>query len=129
MRRPGTGDLKIMPEYECYSFWVEKAGFRDNVDPASLGVPKELAAEIDAWERVYEATYVPDDPASSGFADEAAEAAFNGYGLRLAARTADALGPGWTVTYYDTLAKELVAVSKPPYSSASRSKNTTSAAR
>src|SRR6185312_10554607 len=119
MRRSGTGDLKIMAEYECYSFWVEKAGFRDNVDPASLGVPKGLAAEIDAWERAYEATYAPDDPANSGFANDAVEAAFNALGLRLAARTADVLGAGWTVTYYDTLARELVAVSKPPYRSAS----------
>lgn len=129
MRRPGTGDLKIMAEYECYSFWVEKSGFRDNVDPASLGVPKALAAEIDAWEQAYEATYAPDDPASSGFGNDAVEAAFNALGLRLAAKTAAVLGPGWTVTYYDTLAKELVAVSKPPNRSASTSKNTTSAAR
>lgn len=121
MSAPDTGDLKIMAEYECYSFWVARGGIRDNTDPASLGLPQELAAEIDAWEQAYEATYVPDDPASSGFRDEAAEKAFNAQGLRLAARTASVLGPGWTVEYYDTLAKETVAVSpgsSPPPSGA-----------
>ena len=110
MSAPATGDLKIMPEYECYSFWVAHAGLRDNVDPASLGLPAELAAAIDAWEQEYEATYTPDDPASSGFPDEESERAFNALGRRLAAQTASALGSGWSVQYYDTLTHELVPV-------------------
>jgi len=108
-----TGDLKIMPEYECYSFWVANGGILDNVDPASLEIPADLAAEIDAWEQAYEATYVPDNPASSGFSDEESEKAFNSRGRDLATRTAEALGSGWLVQYYDTLAHELVPVAPP----------------
>lgn len=110
MSRPVTGDLKIMADYECYSFWVANGGIRDNVDPASLEIPADLAADIDAWEQVYEATYVPDDPASSGFPDEASEKTFNARGRSLAASTAEALGSGWSVQYYDTLTHELEQV-------------------
>jgi hypothetical protein len=99
-----------MAEYECHSFWVADGGTRDNVEPASLGLPQDLASEIDSWEETYEATYVPEDPAASGFPNQDAERAFNVQGRKLATRTAGVLGHGWTVQYYDTLAKELVPV-------------------
>jgi hypothetical protein len=113
---PDTGDLTIMPDYECFSFWVANGGLRDNVDPATLGIPPELAAEIDAWEQAYEATYVSDDPASCGFPDEKSERAFTVAGLKIAERVADALGPGWSVKYYDCLTRKviLLAAGVPP---------------
>jgi hypothetical protein len=111
MSRLARGDLTIMPDDESYSFWVANGGIRGNVDPASLEIPSSLAAAIDEWEQAYEATYVPDDPASSGFADTGREKAFNVRGRELAAMTASVLGPGWSVHYYDTLERQLVPVS------------------
>jgi hypothetical protein len=113
MTRPAISDLKIKPEYACYSFWVANDGIRDNVDPASLGIPSSLVVAIDEWELVYEATYVREDPASSGFADEEQESAFNFRGRELATMTANALGPGWSVHYYDFSERQLVPI---PYS-------------
>lgn len=109
MNAPGTGDLEVMAEYECYSFWVASNGIRENVDPATLGLPGDLTSEIGSWEQSYDETYDQDDPGSSGFPDEDSERAFNVQGLRLAARTSEALGAGWTVRYYDTLTRKLVA--------------------
>ena len=110
-----SAELTIMADYECYSFWVatSKGGVRQNVDPASLGLPADLAAEIGAWEDVYEATYARDDPASSGFPDEGAEKAFNMRGLELAHQVTAALGPDWTVRYFDTAAAKAVSVPRP----------------
>lgn len=95
--------LKIMPEYECFSFWLGKNGLLENVDPSSLGISAPLASDIDAWENEYEATYVPDDPARSGFPSPDVEEIFNQRGLALAARVKRELGALWTVVYRDTL--------------------------
>ena len=112
MSTPHTGDLKIMSEYECSPFWVAAKGSRRNVTPESLGIPPELDAEIREWDLTYQETYVRADPISSGFPDEAGEEAFNAHGRDLAVRTARALGPGWSVQYYDTLEEREVSVSE-----------------
>jgi hypothetical protein len=108
-----VGELKIMPEYECYSFWVADGGLRENVDPASLGISPDLAAAIDAWEREYETTYRPEDPARSGFQDPRTEEEFNVRGRTLAAAVKRELGSTWTVSYYDTLKTEEIQVEAP----------------
>jgi hypothetical protein len=105
-----VGDLKIMPEYECYSFWVANEGLLDNVDPASLGISSDLAAAIDAWEREYEATYRPDDPGDSGFDEPGAEEEFNSLGRALATAVKRELGSEWKVTYFHTLMTEEIPI-------------------
>lgn len=100
---PTTGDLKIAPEYDCHSFWVLCDGIHETEDPACFGLSPDLVAAIAEWEAGYAATYVHDDPASSGFADAEQEKAFDARGLELAVMTANELGPGWAVRYGDTL--------------------------
>ena len=78
---------------------------------ASLGLSAQLDAAIKDWDLEYRATYVREDPISSGFPDEAGEQAFNARGRDLAALTASALGPGWSVQYYDTLEEKAVVIS------------------
>lgn len=99
---PGRHELWIMPEYECYSFWATDgttSGIHDNVSAESLGLSAPLVASIAAWEDAYESTYVPSDPASSGFRSAAAEEAFRLAGHVLADRVAAELGSGWSVVY------------------------------
>ena len=99
---PGRHELWIMPEYECYSFWATDgttSGIHDNVAAESLGLSAPLVADIAAWENAYESTYVPSDPASSGFRSAAAEEAFRLAGRVLADRVAAELGSGWSVVY------------------------------
>lgn len=102
----GTGKLRIMPEYECYSFWVFDGTIHENTDPAETGISEDLASAIEAWEEEYEDTYVPDDPASSGFESDEAKAEFNETGRALARRVAAELGSGWEVDYFDVVAQK-----------------------
>jgi hypothetical protein len=99
---PGRHELWIMPEYECHSFWATDgttSGIHDNVSAESLGLSAALVTDIAAWENAYESTYVPADPASSGFRSAAAEEAFRVAGQVLAERVTAELGSGWSVVY------------------------------
>ncbi|WP_158846712.1 hypothetical protein [Saccharothrix deserti] len=58
---------------------------------AEFGAPADLAAAIDAWDEELQAVYDRDDPAGSGFPDEATTAAWHERGERLAGRLASAL--------------------------------------
>ena len=95
-------ELWIMPEYDCYAFWATDgttSGIHDNISADALGLSPALAAAAEEWESAYAATYAEMDPASSGFADAAAEAAFREAGRSLAERVAAELGSGWDVVY------------------------------
>lgn len=100
--RPGRRELWIMPEYECYAFWATDgttSGVHDNVSAESLGLSPALVTAMTEWESAYAATYVPADPAASGFPDDAGEEAFRVAGKSLAERVAGELGSGWDVVY------------------------------
>lgn len=60
--------LRFAPEYGCWPTWNDDTG--DNVDPADLGLPDELLARLRQWDDAWQATFKPDDPAASGFADD-----------------------------------------------------------
>lgn len=100
--KPGRRELWIMPEYGCDAFWATDgtiSGVHDNISAVALGLSPALIAAVRDWESAYEATYVPWDPAASGFADAAAQEAFRVAGLALAERVAGELGSGWDVVY------------------------------
>lgn len=100
--KPGRRELWIMPEYGCNAFWATDgttSGVHDNVSAVALGLSPALIAAVAEWEAAYEATFAPQDPASSGFADAAAEEAFRATGRALAERVAAELGSGWDVVY------------------------------
>jgi hypothetical protein len=89
-----------MPDYQCYPTWRPGAD-EYNVDPEKLAISQELADELNAWGDDYDATLVLDDPASSGFPDEAAENAFAERGAQLARRLAAELAGRCRVEYHD----------------------------
>jgi hypothetical protein len=60
---------------------------------AEYHVPADIAAEIEAWDREFQDAYRPDDPAESGFDDEATMDGWVERGLRAARRLAVELGP------------------------------------
>lgn len=60
--------IKIRPEYECYSIWVQNSnGTFENLNPAKLGISSGLVHDIDLWENAYEDTYNKFDPVNSCF--------------------------------------------------------------
>mgnify|MGYP007039430892 CR=1 FL=1 len=59
-----------------------------------FGVPADIVAEIDAWDREWQEIYRPDDPRESGFDDAETMHRWYDRGLRVARRLAAELGPG-----------------------------------
>lgn len=90
--------LRLSNEYECYPTWIDEDGL-ENIDPAALEIPADLAARIDAWDERYQATYNPEDPASSGFSDVAEAAAFMKEGKGLCRELEDAVAGVYVVEY------------------------------
>ncbi len=92
--------LRISCEYLCYPTWLSSPGGGwTNPAPAELGLPSDLAAELDAWSDEFDAIYPPDDPGSAAFATASEEAAFYARGRGLADRVAALLGEQYRVTY------------------------------
>jgi hypothetical protein len=90
----------VRPDYRMYPTW--RPGTDEyNVDPVELPISKELADELNAWGDDFDATLVLDDPASSGFPDEASTVAFVERGARLARRLAVELADRYRVEYHD----------------------------
>ncbi|MFE9746397.1 hypothetical protein ACFYOT_15950 [Saccharothrix saharensis] len=89
--------VRVAPEWVCFPFWVRTTdeALADNCSAerlvAEFGAPAELAAAIDEWDDEFQAVYDRDDPASSGFPDEATTVEWHERGERLAERLAAAL--------------------------------------
>ncbi|WP_274561709.1 hypothetical protein [Streptomyces spiramyceticus] len=95
-------EVRLAADYDCHPVWVRGSdGVRDNIAPAELPVTPRLAADLDSWGDAYDATLNREDPASSGFPDPQAEAAFAERGAHLARELARELGAAWRVTYFD----------------------------
>ena len=92
--------IRVMPDYQSYPTWQPGSG-EYNVDPQKLPISKDLADELNTWGDDYDATLVLDDPASSGFPDEASESAFVERGAELARRLATELAGRYSVEYHD----------------------------
>ncbi|NYI58616.1 hypothetical protein [Cellulomonas soli] len=90
-----------MAEYESYPLWRERRNGVTNVSPESLGLPVELAAQLDAWASQFDSTLDVGDPANSGFTDPSQERTFYAEGLVLAKGVAEALGEEAEVVFYD----------------------------
>jgi hypothetical protein len=92
--------VRLAPE------WIEQDPVRVSLpgellpiglSPEELGeqydVPAVIWTEIDEWDRQFQDAYQPDDPAESGFPDEAAMDRWVERGMRVARRLARELGP------------------------------------
>jgi len=68
-----------------------------DVSPEELvdeyGVPADICAAIEEWDREFQDTYRPDDPAQSGFEDEETMERWVERGLAIGRRLAGELGP------------------------------------
>ena len=98
--------IRLAPEwYRVHPLWVWTPDdpIPANVDPSDLvggsGVSPALCADIAAWDDEFQVTFLPDDPAESGFADEAAAQRWDQRGQALAGRLARELGPEVAVEF------------------------------
>lgn len=96
--------ITLMAEWREDPLWVSRdGGVADPYDVDEISevvlVEDALLRDIAAWNDDYQATYRPDDPASSGFADETDRQAFLARGRDLAQRLRQVLDPAITVEY------------------------------
>jgi len=70
--------LRVAPEWECWPLWDHETG--DNLDPATIGLPTELATRIAKWDEQFQAIFNRDDPPASDFPSAAARNAWRAEG-------------------------------------------------
>lgn len=73
-----TPIVRLASEYGCWPTWNQETG--DNIEPAELPIPAELAARIAAWDEAFQATLDHAYPPDSRFPDTEAEAAWRAEG-------------------------------------------------
>lgn len=102
--------LRVLLDYRCYPTWiVHPDGGEDNPAPQELGLPDDLAADLNAWSDEFDAIF-QEDPSVPIFPSAQAQAAFDARGRRLAERVASTAGDRYRVTYYDPQLKREVAI-------------------
>lgn len=68
--------VRLSPEYVCSPIWLVFDDGVLDVSVMDLPLDAELARRLRAWDDTYQATYRPNDPASSGFTTSAEKEAF-----------------------------------------------------
>src|SRR5687767_2429248 len=94
----GVRRLKVMEDYHCWPIWED--GDVGNVDPRTLPISAALQERLMAWACEYDAILNQEDPASSGFPSETAEAHFEAEGRTLATALQEELGETVAVRYW-----------------------------
>ncbi|MBO0880213.1 MAG: hypothetical protein J2P17_07625 [Mycobacterium sp.] len=92
--------LKLDPEIQCFPIWVHRDGILDNVSPDSLAISRDLAEDLLAWGRRWDATYdLVNNPGNPRFHSATDERIFWEDGRQLADRLKEELGRGWIVEF------------------------------
>jgi hypothetical protein len=89
-----------MADYFCFPLWhddSERTGEFGDIDPRTLAITADLAADLMAWSDWSDRGLDMNDPASSCWADGEKEA-FVREGQRLLERLRGELGPSFVVT-------------------------------
>lgn len=89
--------IKLMPDYQCFPLWEARSGQVGNIDPNTLPISYVLKQQLLDWAATYDATLNMDDPTSSGFLSDEAEAEFKRTGIELENRLRVELGSDFTV--------------------------------
>ena len=89
----------IRSEYECYPLWEAKSDGLKNFSAHDLDIPNDLAQRIEDWGDKFEATYVSDDPASSGFKNNQDKHSFIEEGKSLSQQLRNAMKEDASIEY------------------------------
>ena len=89
--------LRLMADYDCWPLWESKPDGLDNVDPGTLPISPELAAQLVKWSEDFDAILNRDDPRGSGFASPEAEEAWRWRGRLLAQRLRTEIGRDYEI--------------------------------
>lgn len=94
--------LKLMAEYGGYSLWRIGGGESSDIDPEELPISAALRARLRRWSERYDATLDRENPAASGFPDEATKRDFDAEGRSLWLALRSEL-PETQVTYFSEI--------------------------
>jgi hypothetical protein len=75
--------LRLAPEWGCSPLWDADTG--EPVSVYAVGLSFDLAERIETWDDTWQTTYNSDDPASSGFKDDAEAEAYRLEGREIVA--------------------------------------------
>lgn len=99
-----------MADYGCYPLWVyDESGEFDNPDPAKLPLSVETVARLKRWSQSYDASLNRKDPASSGFANQEEDEAFEQEGISLWRKLREELGHEYDVEYFSERLNSVVS--------------------
>lgn len=89
--------IKLMADYGSFPLWEASPGEVGNIDPDDLPLSAALRQRLAEWARDYDATLNIEDPARSGFKDDASKARFKMVGAALADDLQAELGPSFSI--------------------------------
>jgi len=77
--------LRLSAEYHCNPVWgdVDDGDFEYQELRDKLGLDYELIGRLKIWQNIWDATFVEDDPNSSGFKTKEEQTEFNRMGRNL----------------------------------------------
>lgn len=90
-------------EWTQYPIWLDGRYGIDSVDGHEIGLSPELVRDLLAWNDVADASFNPDDPASSTYPENHFE-----QGLALAKRVRAELPSEWIVTTTDPVTRKKI---------------------
>ena len=89
----------IMSEYGGFPLWESKKDGLTNFSAYNLPIPNDLAKKIEDWGDQFEATYVVNNPSSSGFQDDEDQNKFINEGQSLFYELKEVLGISFELEY------------------------------
>jgi hypothetical protein len=105
--------IKLNADYGSHPLWWASPGRIGNIEPTTLPLSQKTLRRLLAWITIYEATLNWNDPASSGFASEEAQEAFEQEGISIWHQLRQELAPDYEVIYFSKkLQKEVIEPSQ-----------------
>lgn len=101
--------IKLNADYGCHPLWWASPGKIGNIEPTALPLSQKTLRRLLAWITIYEATLNWNDPASSGFASEEAQEAFEQEGISIWHHLRQELAPDYEVIYFSKKLQKEVA--------------------
>lgn len=103
--------LRLSAEYHCNPVWgdVDEGDFEYGELRDVLHLDTDLILDLKLWQNVWDATYIEDDPGSSGFKIKEEQFYFDKVGLDLLWRLREQL-PNYQISFYSDYFKQEVVL-------------------
>lgn len=103
--------LRLSAEYHCNPVWgdVDDGDFEYEELRSILHLDTNLISDLRLWQNMWDATYIENDPGSSGFKTKEEQLEFDNIGLNLLQRLKVNL-PNYQISFYSDYFKQEVVL-------------------